>query len=113
MSEPTVGAPFTHTSSVACVMVGAPCFLLLLTLRRLRGPQTYIHMGRKKEEEEGSCRSLSVSAIPRTYLHGSGGGAAAVRNAEGSGQSYKVQAVITIPELGMTHEITGEIKGSE
>ena len=37
----------------------------------------------------------------------------AVRTAEGSGQTYEVKAVITIPELGLTHEVTGEIKGQE
>ncbi|MBR9840333.1 MAG: DUF6494 family protein [Salipiger thiooxidans] len=33
----------------------------------------------------------------------------AVRKAEASGGSFPVKAVITIPELGLTHEVTGEI----
>ena len=37
----------------------------------------------------------------------------AVRNADGSGKAYAVKAVITIEELGMTHEVTGEITGQE
>ena len=37
----------------------------------------------------------------------------AVRNAEGSGKSYSVKAVITIDELGMTHEVNGTISGEE
>ena len=37
----------------------------------------------------------------------------AVRNAEGSGKSYSVKAVITIDELGMTHEVNGTISGGE
>lgn len=35
----------------------------------------------------------------------------AVRGAEGSGKSYAVKAVVTIEELGLTHEVSGEIKG--
>ncbi len=37
----------------------------------------------------------------------------AVRNADAAGQSYAVKAVITIEELGMTHEVTGTISGGE
>ncbi|MBV7393771.1 DUF6494 family protein [Mameliella sediminis] len=37
----------------------------------------------------------------------------AMRGAETAGKSYEVKAVVTIPELGLTHEITGEIKGQE
>ncbi|MFZ7091839.1 DUF6494 family protein [Primorskyibacter sp. 2E233] len=37
----------------------------------------------------------------------------ALRGAEASGKTYKVKAVVTIEELGMTHEVTGEIKGQE
>ncbi|MCR9152204.1 MAG: DUF6494 family protein [Rhodobacteraceae bacterium] len=29
------------------------------------------------------------------------------------GKSYAIKAVVTIEELGMTHEVTGEIKGQE
>ena len=35
----------------------------------------------------------------------------ALRGAEASGKTYAVKAVITIQELGMTHEVSGEIKG--
>ena len=35
----------------------------------------------------------------------------AVRSAEASGKSYAVKAVITIEELGLTHEVTGQIEG--
>lgn len=35
----------------------------------------------------------------------------ALRGADGDRKSYAVKAVITIEELGMTHEISGEIKG--
>ena len=34
----------------------------------------------------------------------------ALRKADTSGKSYAVKAVVTIEELGMTHEVTGEIK---
>ena len=37
----------------------------------------------------------------------------AMRKAEAGGKSYEVKAVVTIPELGMTHEVTGNIKGRE
>ncbi len=37
----------------------------------------------------------------------------AIRNADGSGKSYAVKAVVTIEELGMTHEVTGTITGGE
>lgn len=35
----------------------------------------------------------------------------AVRSAESGGKSYAVKAVITIEELGLTHEVTGQIEG--
>ena len=35
----------------------------------------------------------------------------AMRDGATAGKSYAVKAVITIEELGMTHEVTGEIKG--
>ena len=35
---------------------------------------------------------------------------AAIREKGGSGE-YKVRAVVTIEDLGMTHEVTGTIKG--
>ena len=35
----------------------------------------------------------------------------ALRGAETSGKSFAVKAVVTIEELGMTHEVNGEIKG--
>ena len=34
----------------------------------------------------------------------------ALRDAETGGKSFAVKAVITIPELGLTHEVTGDIK---
>lgn len=37
----------------------------------------------------------------------------AMRNAEGAGKSFSVKAVITIDELGMTHEVHGTISGGE
>lgn len=37
----------------------------------------------------------------------------AVRSAESGGKSYTIKAVVTIEELGMTHEVAGEIKGQE
>ena len=37
----------------------------------------------------------------------------AMRDADGSGKSYAVKAVITIEELGMTHEVNGTIQGRE
>ena len=37
----------------------------------------------------------------------------AVRAAEGGGKTYNVRAVITIEELGMTHEVTGTISGRD
>ena len=37
----------------------------------------------------------------------------AVRNAEGGGKNYAVKAVITIDELGMSHEVNGTISSGE
>jgi hypothetical protein len=36
----------------------------------------------------------------------------AVRGA-GEGKTFEVKAVVTIPELGLTHEVTGTIKGQD
>jgi len=38
---------------------------------------------------------------------------AAMRDADTAGRTYPVKAVITIDALGLTHEVTGEIKGQE
>lgn len=35
----------------------------------------------------------------------------ALRNSGAAGKTYAVKAVVTIEDLGMTHEVTGEIKG--
>lgn len=35
----------------------------------------------------------------------------AMREHETAGKAYRVKAVITIEELDLTHEVTGEIKG--
>jgi hypothetical protein len=37
----------------------------------------------------------------------------ALRDADAPGQTYKVRAVITIEDLGLTHEVNGEIKSGE
>ena len=37
----------------------------------------------------------------------------AMRQHDTAGKSYAVKAVVTIPELGVTHEIDGTIKGQE
>lgn len=37
----------------------------------------------------------------------------ALRDAKANGKTFSVKAVITIEELGMTHEVTGEIKGQD
>ncbi len=37
----------------------------------------------------------------------------ALRNAGGEGKTYAVKAVITIDELDMTHEVTGQIAGQD
>lgn len=37
----------------------------------------------------------------------------AMRGAGTSGKTYAVKATITIEELDMTHEVTGEIKGQD
>jgi len=37
----------------------------------------------------------------------------AVRADANSGKTYAVKAVISIEELGMTHEVTGNIQGQE
>ena len=37
----------------------------------------------------------------------------AMRSADTSGKSYTAKAVITIEEIGMTHEVTGTIKGQD
>jgi len=36
-----------------------------------------------------------------------------LRNAQAGGKTYQVKAQITIEELGMTHEVTGQIKAGE
>lgn len=38
---------------------------------------------------------------------------AAMRDAETAGREYAVKAVVTIEDLGLTHEVTGTIKGQE
>ncbi|MFW2544578.1 DUF6494 family protein [Primorskyibacter sp. 2E107] len=38
---------------------------------------------------------------------------AAMREADTSGKTFAVKAVITIETLDLTHEVTGEIKGQE
>ena len=35
----------------------------------------------------------------------------ALRNADADGKSFSVKAVVTIEELGLTHEVTGTLKG--
>lgn len=37
----------------------------------------------------------------------------AMRDADTAGKTYAVKAVVTIEELDMTHEVTGQIKGQE
>ncbi|ETA53643.1 DUF6494 family protein [Ponticoccus alexandrii] len=37
----------------------------------------------------------------------------AMREHETAGKTYKVKAVVTIEELDLTHEVTGEIKGQD
>lgn len=37
----------------------------------------------------------------------------ALRGADTEGKSYSIKAVVTIEELGMTHEVTGKISGRE
>ena len=37
----------------------------------------------------------------------------ALRDADTNGKTYAIKAVVTIEELDMTHEVTGEIKGQE
>ena len=37
----------------------------------------------------------------------------ALRSADTAGKDYAVRAVVTIEELGMTHEVNGTIKGQE
>lgn len=37
----------------------------------------------------------------------------ALRTADDSGKTYEIKAVITIEELGMAHEVSGEITGQE
>ncbi|WP_319826595.1 DUF6494 family protein [Thalassovita sp.] len=37
----------------------------------------------------------------------------ALREAEATGKTYAIRAVITIEDLGMTHEINGQIKPGE
>ncbi len=37
----------------------------------------------------------------------------ALRGAETSGKSFAIKAVVTIEELGMTHEVDGTITGGE
>ncbi|MEM6310867.1 MAG: DUF6494 family protein [Pseudomonadota bacterium] len=38
---------------------------------------------------------------------------AAVRDSGTSGKTYAVKAIVTIEELGMTHEVTGTISGQD
>ena len=37
----------------------------------------------------------------------------AMREADTGGKTYAVKAVVTIEELDLTHEVTGQIKGQE
>ncbi|SMX26258.1 hypothetical protein TRP8649_00331 [Pelagimonas phthalicica] len=37
----------------------------------------------------------------------------ALRAAETDGKSFAIKAVVTIEELDMTHEVSGELKGQE
>ena len=37
----------------------------------------------------------------------------AMRSADSSGKAYAVKAVVTIEELGMTHEVTGTIQSGD
>lgn len=37
----------------------------------------------------------------------------AMRGADTAGKTYAVKAVVTIEELDLTHEVTGQIKGQE
>ena len=37
----------------------------------------------------------------------------AMRNGDTAGKSFSVKAVVTIEELGLEHEVTGEIAGQE
>ncbi|MEO1549328.1 MAG: DUF6494 family protein [Pseudomonadota bacterium] len=37
----------------------------------------------------------------------------AMRGAQTAGKTYRVKAVITVEELGMTHEVTGTITGQD
>ncbi|WP_323764728.1 DUF6494 family protein [Marinovum sp.] len=37
----------------------------------------------------------------------------AMREADTAGKTYAVKAVVTIEELDLTHEVTGQIKGQE
>lgn len=37
----------------------------------------------------------------------------ALRDKGGSGKSFAVKAVVTIEELGLSHEVSGEIKGED
>ncbi|AKO99891.1 MAG: DUF6494 family protein [Marinovum algicola] len=37
----------------------------------------------------------------------------AMREADTRGKTYAVKAVVTIEELDLTHEVTGQIKGQE
>lgn len=37
----------------------------------------------------------------------------ALRGAESSGKTYAIKAVVTIEELGMTHEVTGQLKAGD
>ncbi len=37
----------------------------------------------------------------------------AMRDADTAGKSFEVKAVVRIPELGLEHEVTGQIKGQE
>lgn len=37
----------------------------------------------------------------------------AMRDAETSGKTFTARAVITIDDLGLSHEVTGDIKGQE
>ncbi|MEM1301244.1 MAG: DUF6494 family protein [Pseudomonadota bacterium] len=37
----------------------------------------------------------------------------AMRDADSAGKTYAVRAVVTIEELGMTHEVAGTVKGRD
>ena len=94
-------------SAAVEVMLGSPTVKELI----LRGDIN----GLKEIMEKSKDRGMKTfdMALFDLCLTGEISEQEALRNADAGGKTYQVKAEITIEELGMTHEVTGQIKAGE